>query len=238
MSKYTPVLLVLSLITPFGASLIGACKDADRGTLRRWRHVDASTDTERDAGTADASDADSADAAAALEASVERWVGTVDDSDIRLGAVIENGDRARLFFCGGASTYATATRWISLTLAADGGFEFDDGGWTVRGTRSGVALAGTVQQNGESRRFSALRIATGTIAGLYEGTADCGRVGLIVAQPDSNADPTAQGACVGDGHPPEQVNPILPVSLEDGAIRVKIGELESVVRAAAPAPKQ
>lgn len=236
MSKYTPV--VLSLIATFAASFIGACKDADRGTLRRWRDRDASADTARDAAeTADASEAGTEDAAP-LEASIERWVGTVDDSDIRLGAVIENGDRARLFFCGGPSSYATATRWISLPVAADGGLEFDDGGWIVRATRSREALSGTVQQNGESRRFSASKTATGTIAGLYEGTADCGRVGLIVAQPDSSADPTGQGACVGDGHPPEQVNPILPVSLEDGAIRVKIGEMESEVREAALAPRQ
>jgi hypothetical protein len=227
MSKYTPV--VLSLIAAFGASFIVACKDADRGSLRRYRDVDASKDTERDAEAEDA---------AALEASVERWVGTVDDSDIQLGAVIENRDSARLFFCGGPSSYATATRWIILPVAADGGFEFDDGGWTVRGTLSRAALSGTVEQNGESHRFSALKTASGTIAGLYEGAADCGRVGLIVAQPDSKTDPKGQGACVGDGHPPEQVNPILPVSLEDGAIQVKIGDAETAVREAAPPPKQ
>jgi hypothetical protein len=233
MSKHMPV--VLSLIAAFGASFVVACKDADRGTLRRYRDLDAATDNDRDA--ADASEADSGDAAA-LESSIERLVGTVDDSDIRLGAVIENGTRARLFFCGGPSSYTTATRWIILPLAADGGFELDDGGWKVHGTRSRAALTGTVEQNGESRRFSALKSANGTIAGLYEGAADCGRVGLIVAQPDSSSDPVAQGACVGDGHPPEQVNPILPVSLESGAIRVKIGEIETDVRAAAPAPKQ
>jgi hypothetical protein len=227
MSKYTPV--VVSLIAAFGASFIVACKDADRGTLRRYRDIDASKETERDAEAADA---------AASEASIERLVGAVDDSDIQLGAVIENADSARLFFCGGATSYATATRWILLPVAADGGFEFDDSGWMVRGTLEHAALSGTVEQNGESRHFSARKIATGTIAGLYEGAADCGRVGLIVTQPDSKADPAGQGACVGDGHPPEQVNPILPVSLDAGAIRVKVGETETSVREAAPAPKQ
>jgi hypothetical protein len=231
MSKCT----LLSLIAALGASCIGACKDADRGTVRRLRERDASTDSDRAANAADASETDSA---AALEAPIERLVGTVDDSDIRLGAVIENGDRVRLFFCGGSSSYATATRWLLVPIAAHGGFEFDDGGWTIHGMLSHAALSGTVQQNGESRRFSALEVATGTIAGLYEGAADCGRIGLIVSQPDSNSDPTGQGACVGDGHPPEQVNPILPVSLENGAIHVKIGEIESEVRAAAPAPQQ
>lgn len=203
-----------------------ACKDTDTGSLRRWRGVDASTDESKDAAS------DSADAA--IAASILRLVGSVEDSDIRLAAVIENTARARLFFCGGATSYATATKWIFAPLAADGGFEFDADGWKVHGTLTRAALSGSVEQNDQSRRFSAIEIASGTIAGLYEGAADCGRVGLIVAQPDADADPIGQGACVGDGHAPEQVNPILPVALKDGEIQVKIGETEASVREAAP----
>ena len=48
----------------------------------------------------------------------------------------------------------------------------------------------------------------------------CGRVGLIVTQPSPDETATAQGACVGPGHLPEQVNPILPIARrDDGSIR-------------------
>jgi hypothetical protein len=103
-------------------------------------------------------------------------------------------------------------------------------------TRGG--LSGSVEQNDEKHSFSAVRVAPGTIAGLYEGTSDCGRIGLIVSQPDVDSDPHGQGACVGEGHAPEQVNPILPIALVDGMIRVEIGETEASVQEAAPAPAQ
>jgi hypothetical protein len=209
-----------------------ACKDTDTGTLRRWHDVDASVRKTKDAGAGDAETPD-----AAVEASILRLVGSVDDSDMRVAAVVEDRANARLFFCGGPSSYASSTKWIIVPIAAHGVVDFDADGWKVHGTLTGAALSGTVEQNDQRRRFSALPIASGTIAGLYEGTADCGRVGLIVSQPDADADPTGQGACVGEGHDPEQVNPILPVALEDGAIRVEIGELESSVHEAAPAPR-
>jgi hypothetical protein len=224
--------VVLGVLLLLGATWIGACKDTGTGTLRRWRDEDAGKKADRDAEVADASESD-----ASVESSIERLVGTVDDSDSRVAAVIDNGEVARLFFCGGATSYATATKWIVVMIAADGGLDFEDGGWKVHGTLTKSALSGTVEQNSQSRRFSALRVEPDTIAGLYEGTADCGRVGLIVAQPDKDADPVGQGACVGDGHDPEQVNPILPVALQDSAIQVKIGEMETGVHAAAPAPR-
>lgn len=213
------------------ASFTCACKDTDNGTLRRWHDRDSGT-RERDSGTSDAEvDADGA----AVVASIQRLVGTVSESDVRVAAVVED-DRARLFFCGGPSSYATSTRWIVADVGEDGKIEFDDAGWVVHGTLNRGGLSGTVEQNDEKRSFSAVRVAPGTIAGLYEGTSDCGRVGLIVSQPDRDSDPQGQGACVGEGHPPEQVNPILPVSLEDGEIPVKIGDVEASVHEAAPAP--
>jgi hypothetical protein len=56
---------------------------------------------------------------------------------------------------------------------------------------------------------------------LYEGQADCGRLGLIVQQPKKSSPVHAQGACVGSGHEPEQVNPILPVAISMGEIAVE-----------------
>jgi hypothetical protein len=164
------------------------------------------------------------------------WVGEVEDSDIRLG-VAEADDQARVFFCGGPSSYATSTRWLLRPLAADGGFEHDEGGWQVSGTLSDDAITGTLRIGSEdSREFSARPVRKGTIAGLYEGQADCGRIGLIVNQADEDELPSAQGACVGTGHPPEQVNPILPIARKAGEIRVEVDGQESGVRLAGPLP--
>jgi hypothetical protein len=200
------------------------------GTLRRWHDLDAGT-KKKDSGARDA-EAEAGDAA--VEAAIERLVGTVSDSDIRVAAVIE-GDRARVFFCGGPTSYETATKWI-VTDIVDEKIEVDDDGWVVHGTLNRGGLSGSVEQNDEKRSFSAVRVASGTIAGLYEGTSDCGRVGVIVSQPDRDSDAHGQGACIGEGHPPEQVNPILPIALDDGEIRVEIGETEASVHEAAPAP--
>lgn len=57
---------------------------------------------------------------------------------------------------------------------------------------------------------------------LYEGLADCGRIGLIVTQATAYDVPTAQGACTGaDAEPAQRVNPIEPIHSEQGKIRVQ-----------------
>ncbi|HKU41887.1 MAG TPA: hypothetical protein VJR89_27205 [Polyangiales bacterium] len=168
---------------------------------------------------------------------LQYWVGAVEDSDIRLG-VAEQGERARLFFCGGPKSYETSTRWVVVDLAADGGgFELDDGDWQIAGTLGDDALRGKVRiGSGDARSFAARPTSDDTLAGLYEGMADCGRVGLIVTQAERSDEPTGQGACVGTGHPPEQVNPILPIALQNDAIGVEIGGREASVRPAAGPP--
>jgi hypothetical protein len=197
-------------------SCVTACSDSiEVGKVRR-AHPDAGEDASMPA--------------------LRYWVGAVDDSDIRLG-VAQESDQARVFFCGGPSSYASATRWVVTALAADGGFEFDEGGWHVSGELSDDAIAGQLRLGSDdSREFSASPVSKGTIAGLYEGLADCGRIGLIVTQASKGNEPSGQGACVGTGHPPEQVNPILPIALKAGEIRVEVGGQVSALRAAGPAP--
>jgi hypothetical protein len=150
-------------------------------------------------------------------------VGAVDDSDIRLGAVIA-ADRIRVFFCGGPSSYASATQWLQAQLAADGSFAFESDALQLQGQLDGGRLRGELTRAGErALAFSAERVRAGTLAGLYESEAECGRVGLIVTQRSPSDAPSAQGACVGPGHAPEQVNPILPLALdEDGALAVEV----------------
>jgi hypothetical protein len=233
MMKLTPNLAWC--IAVLCASGIVACKDTDNGTLRRAHPVDAAT--ERDASKpTDSGEREEPDASTE---GVQRLVGTVSGGDVRVAAVLDGGDshRARIFFCGGPSSFATATQWILTDLAADGGIAFDDMGVKVEAKVAGGKLSGTFEKNGESHDFSAAKIEPNTLAGLYEGLSGCGRVGLIVSQKNSSAEPEGQGACVAMNHPPEQVNPILPIALEAGEIRVKIGETEASVREAGLAPR-
>jgi hypothetical protein len=213
MSKLIPKLALC--IAVVSASGIVACKDTDNGTLRLARPKDAGTER-------DASDA-STD-------SVERFVGSVEDTDVRVGAVIgEDPERARIFFCGGPETYATLTQWILVDVAANGDIVFEDDAVSVHAKLTGEKLEGKFEKSGELHDFNAAKVASKTIAGLYEGLSDCGRVGLIVTQASSNDEPEGQGACVSMNHPPEQVNPILPVALSGGEIKVTIGDTEASV---------
>ena len=167
------------------------------------------------------------------------FVGELEDSDVKLGAVVAAG-RARLFFCGGPTSYAERTRWLEVDLDERARFELDQDDWHVRGQLVGTSITGELEHGDAAPAgFSAELARRNTLAGLYEGTADCGRVGLIVIQRDEDAPAAGQGACVGPGHAPEQVNPILPISLQDdGSIRVEVeaddGSQQVRVTAAAP----
>jgi hypothetical protein len=191
--------------------------------------VDASRETEpvTDAGTAPGSKAPIV------------LVGEVADTDIRVGAVLAAG-RMRLFFCGGASSYATATQWVQAEVADDASVAFENDVLALHGALDGDALDGELTRSGDAAlRFSAERVRAGTLAGLYEAEAGCGRVGLIVAQRSESDPPVAQGACVGAGHAPEQVNPILPLALDqNGTLAVEVVREDGVesarVHAAAP----
>jgi hypothetical protein len=149
-----------------------------------------------------------------------RFVGEVADSDARV-AVVTGAGKLRLFFCGGADSVAEATHWFNLDIADAGVVAIDAAPWKVNANVDSDGVSGELtRDDGVLRKFSAAPVVEGTLTGLYEGTADCGRLGLIVAQPSKGGPINAQGACVGEGHVPEQVNPILPVAQDNGQIPV------------------
>jgi hypothetical protein len=149
-----------------------------------------------------------------------RFVGDVNDTDARV-AVLTGQGKLRIFFCGGADSVADSTHWFNVDIS-EGAIDIDAAPWKVTGSVKASGVTGQVtRDDGVLREFSASPVASGTLAGLYEGTADCGRLGLIVAQKSQGAAIEAQGACVGDGHAPEQVNPILPVAQDKGQIPVQ-----------------
>lgn len=173
-------------------------------------------------------------------------VGSVTENDAQVG-VVATAHHARLFLCGGPSSYQSATHWFSLDLDASGQIIAQDasaGPFSVDG-RIGQNSAGGVVTlaDGTSLTFQASPTAHGTLAGLYEATAPCGKAGLIVTQPSSQATAMGQGACIGAtvGSSADrilQVTPIDPIArANDGSVHASAAGSEiSLVVAAPPAP--
>jgi hypothetical protein len=151
-----------------------------------------------------------------------RWVGAVEETDVRV-AVIAGGGKARVYFCGGAESYTAATRWFNVFYDGGEHLEFEEDGWTIHAHLTLGGLIGEVELGDEvTRSVRADEIERSALAGLYEGKADCGRLGLIVTQATKGEPPTAQGACTNTtGKPPQQVQPIAPITSEAGKIRVR-----------------
>jgi len=148
-----------------------------------------------------------------------RMVGGVEETDVRVALLI-GAEKVRLYFCGGAESYATATRWFDLE--ADGeDVEFEDDTWRIHAHVLFHTLLGEVERAGDAARmFKAQSFDPATLTGLYEGVAECGRLGLIVTQ-DTDGNVTAQGACTGATERSQEVKLIEPITSEDGMIRVR-----------------
>jgi hypothetical protein len=208
--------------------LLGACMSHDNQNAPQR----ADAGRRLDAGSAAGGDDDAGGSAGA-----RRFVGDVADSDSRV-AVISGAGKLRLFFCGGPDTVAQATHWFNVEVTgSDVAIEMAP--WKVSARIEADGVSGQVtREDGVLRHFSAAPVATGTLSGLYEGTANCGRLGLVVAQPSPGAPIEAQGACVGEGHVPEQVNPILPIAEDMGEIAVKVPGDEASTSLLQPASLQ
>lgn len=183
-----------------GAWLLSACSDSDSK-----REPDHAQDTASER--------------------IERFVGEVAGSDTRV-AIVTDDASARVFFCGGERSVSGATHWFNVERAGDD-LQVDDRDFALVAHFSGEdedAVSGEVTDpDGITRAFSSQRVDPATIAGLYEGTGECGRLGLIVSQTDADAEISAQGACVSgqSGTLPKQVNPIRPIALTDGEVAVQ-----------------
>jgi hypothetical protein len=168
------------------------------------------------------------------------FVGGVAGTDAQVG-IVASSVRARFYFCGGATSYLTLTRWMPVDFADASDITTQLDGLELEASLDGADAKGTIRErDGTSHLFGATEVAPGTVAGLYDATSPCGKVGLIVSQTSPSAPAAGQGACVGgDGPAPSvrQVNPILPLSRDaNGAIEVVVdgSEEKAVVRAAMP----
>jgi hypothetical protein len=148
-------------------------------------------------------------------------VGVIEETDVRVAAIVGAG-KARLFFCGGAESHLTATRWFEIAFNSEH-LEYKDDAWRIHAHLTGDGVVGEVERTGDGvRTFKAHGFERATIAGLYEGRAECGHLGVIVTQSTKNDAPTAQGACVAaSGAPSQQVDAIAPIALVDGKLMVR-----------------
>jgi hypothetical protein len=168
------------------------------------------------------------------------YTGELTGTDVRVG-IIATEHHARVFFCGGGSSYETMTRWITADVDATHQLHIPADAaptWGLTGTVADAEVSGAIDVgDGVARPFRASIVSERTISGLYEGNASCGRIGLIVVQATPDTAAVGQGACIGPVF--EQVNPLEPlVRTPDGAILVTVGgsTAEREVRAAAPPP--
>jgi hypothetical protein len=139
------------------------------------------------------------------------WVGAVQGTEVKVALADRNG-AVELFFCGGPDSYATKTRWFADGALRADRFSFASGGWTVDGVVGEDGASGSVQAASDAAADWTASVAKyATLAGLYEGSAPCGKLGLIVTQPTAEDEPTGQGACLrveGERVTVEQVNPV------------------------------
>jgi hypothetical protein len=150
---------------------------------------------------------------AGIQTNSKTWVGSVDGSDIAVGIVFAR-QQAVVFFCGGDDSYRVATHWFSGARAPGEPFTLADASWSVSGEEQHGVLFGTVENADSIRTFSAIPVAPGTLAGVYDARSPCGHVGLIVRQDSPSDEPAAQGTClrvIAREVVVEQVNPVVPL---------------------------
>lgn len=147
------------------------------------------------------------------------YVGRVEGTD-EVVAAVTNGDEVALYLCGGATTYATHSRWFKGTLDEGGAFTAAKDGFTATGSLS--SGKGTITTAaGETLTWS-MRPAKGELEGLYESNADSCRTGAVASDLDGDGVLEVQGTWCGGGNIFAQVTPILPIYVSERGIGVSV----------------
>jgi len=154
------------------------------------------------------------------------YVGTLDGTDVTIGLVTD-GSFTALFFCGGPTSYATATKWFRFAGSTDS-FTAQAGTWTATGTTSANGASGTLDRgNGQMLTWSVSRVPDGSIRGVYESIDAKGTAGVVVRSETDAAG--TQGAFIDSEHAVERIIPILPLEQTDHGLRVQIDGQEAFV---------
>jgi hypothetical protein len=146
------------------------------------------------------------------------WIAQGIDGDAWVAVKEQNG-AAVAYVCGGASTIATHTRWLTPEGATtDGATRFEEDGWRLD-FFVGPPASGTLRSpEGAVTAFTGRALAADGAAGLSTAIDAGCRTGVIVASPEADS---AQGAwCDGLGVF-AQVTPVLPADTSTGSLTVR-----------------
>jgi hypothetical protein len=141
------------------------------------------------------------------------FAGPIDQSDIVIGVVI-HGSSVALYSCGGASTYATASRWFIGSLDT-GTFSLTKEGWTATGVVSDAKVTGTLvsPDHATTLTWSTPLYADNDGSGLYEVVATGGCMTGVVVWSAGGTLKTQGTWCDGSGSF-EQVIPVTPAEVK------------------------
>lgn len=153
-------------------------------------------------------------------------VGTAASSDVVFAAVVE--DDISVYVCGGATTFATHTRWFrDVALGDDGSFEATLDGWTITGTADDDAItAELVGPADESLDLDGRAAREDTLEGLYTQTLDGCATGLVM-RAGEGGEYLSQGTWCSDQNEFAQVIVLEPVLTSDG-IHVEVTKPDGV----------
>jgi hypothetical protein len=144
---------------------------------------------------------------------------------------VTDGLQARIYFCGGDETLEQATHWFNINRTDfSGDVVMADKAFELRARFSDDAVTGEVTYDTDGpHAFASELVASNTLTGLYEGFDSCGRLGLIIKQVGPGNILSGQGACIASGKPPEQVNPITPLAVQDGKVTVNAPDKDATL---------
>lgn len=153
------------------------------------------------------------------------YVGGVDGTDVAVGLVTD-GSYTALFFCGGPTSFGTATKWFRFSESNDA-FTAQAGSWTASGTTNADGASGTLDRgNGQTLTWTASRVPEGSIMGLYESIDASGTAGVVVRSDDAS---NVQGAFIDAQRAIEQIIPIRPLEQTDKGLHVQIAGRDAFI---------
>lgn len=140
-------------------------------------------------------------------------VGTATTGDVVFAAVVD--DDISVYVCGGASTFATHTRWFrDLALDDDGGFEATLDGWTLSGIAEDDVIRADLVGPAETLTLEGRAARENSIEGLYTKTLDGCTTGLVMRE--EGGETLSQGTWCSDQGEFAQVIVLEPVLTSEG----------------------
>lgn len=156
------------------------------------------------------------------EAQISMFTGRLETADSVVGVVVSAQGNVDAYVCGGATTFATHSRWFSGSLSPSVALLDADGFQLSVAPRQESATITLVAPDGTKHSIEALRADPGSRSALYESAADSTCHWGAVVMDDGGAEPNIFGtwchrpSAVAPGEPEEifaQVTPVKPIDL-------------------------